>query len=70
MNAKKYNAAQKACIHGPRTFRDCLKTLECYTDLSKLTGKQIGEIINDMYRSCEIGRDEMYNELGYNTDAN
>lgn len=65
METRKYNAARKACRYGDRTFDAIVKTLGTYTDLDKLTGKQIGELVNAMYASCETGRNEMYKELGW-----
>lgn len=66
MNARKLNAAQRASNYSGRTFDEIIKTLSKYTDLSKLTGKQIGELVNAMYASKEIGANEMYDEMKNN----
>lgn len=66
MNARKFNSAQRASNYSGRTFDEIIKTLSKYTDLSKLTGKQIGELVNAMYASKEIGSNEMYDEMKNN----
>lgn len=63
MNARKLNAAKKASRYSGKTFDDILKVLEKFTDLDKLTGKQIGELINAMYAQKEYGSNEMYQEM-------
>lgn len=62
MNAKKYNAARKACNFGDKTFRDIVATMSKYTDLNKLTGRQIGELVNAMYASNQHGQNEIIEE--------
>lgn len=63
MNARKLNAAKRASRYNGKTFDDILKVLEKFTDLDKLTGKQIGELINAMYAQKEYGSNEMYQEM-------
>lgn len=63
MNTRKYNAARVACRYGEQTFKAIVAQIARHTDLDKLTGRQIGELVNAMYTSCEVGRSEMYNEL-------
>lgn len=63
MNAKKYNAARRACRYEDTTFWDIVKVLEKFTDLEKLTGRQIGELVNAMYASNQHGQNKMVKEL-------
>lgn len=62
MNTRKYNAARKAAGLGDKTFRDIVKVLEQYTDIAKLTGKQIGELVNAMYASNLNGQNQIAKE--------
>lgn len=60
MTTNKRNNIEKATNHGSQTINDILAILRKHTDLDKLSGKQIGEIINAMYESNRIG----YNKCG------
>lgn len=66
MNTRKYNAARKACNFGDKTFRDIVAVLAKHTDLDKLTGKQIGELVNAMYQSNLHGQNEIISEYNLN----
>lgn len=63
MTQRKINAARKVATVGSATFDAILKVLNEYTDLDKLTGKQIGELIDAMYAQKEYGSNEMYEEM-------
>lgn len=62
MNTRKYNAARKACNFGDKTFRDIVDVMSKHTDLDKLTGRQIGELVNAMYASSLHGQNEIISE--------
>ena len=52
---RKLNNVRKSTNHGSQTIHDITITLSKHTNLSKLTGKQIGELINAMYESYRLG---------------
>lgn len=52
---RKLNNVRKSANYGPQTIHDITITLSKHTDLSRLTGKQIGELINAMYESYRLG---------------
>ena len=52
---RKLNNVRKSAHYGPQTIHDITITLSKHTDLSKLTGKQIGELVNAMYESYRLG---------------
>lgn len=58
MNERKLNNVYKSTTYGRRTVEDIIKVLGRHTDLDKLTGKQIGELINAMYESYRKGYEE------------
>lgn len=58
MNERKLNNVYKSTTYGWRTVEDIIKVLGRHTDLDKLTGKQIGELINAMYESYRKGYEE------------
>ena len=52
---RKLNNVRKSANYGPQTIHDITLTLSKYTDLGRLTGKQIGELVNAMYESYRLG---------------
>lgn len=52
---RKLNNVRKSAHYGPQTIHDITITLSKHTDLNKLTGKQIGELVNAMYESYRLG---------------
>lgn len=63
MNTRKYNAARKACNFGGKTFIDIVEVLAKHTALDKLTGRQIGELVNAMYASNLHGQNTILSEF-------
>lgn len=61
---QKLASIAKATKHGEKTIQEIVNILKEHTDLSKLTGKQIGELINAMYASKEAGYNECGKEFG------
>lgn len=52
---RKLNNVRKSANYGPQTISDIVVTLSKHTDINKLTGKQIGELVNAMYESYRLG---------------
>ncbi|WP_455994869.1 hypothetical protein [Porphyromonas endodontalis] len=64
LTTQKLNNIMRTTRHGEKTIKALVNVLSQYTDLSKLTGAQIGELINAMYASKENGYNECGKEFG------
>lgn len=60
--SKKINRAAKLSGVGPETFSRQMKRLCDYTDINRLTSKQIAGIIVAMSRAYDAGHTAGYNE--------
>lgn len=64
LTSRKYDKAREISELGPKTFDDCLNTLEKYVDVNTLTAKQVADILDAMYASGRFGYDQAYKEFG------
>ena len=63
LTSRKYDRARAISELGPRTFDDCLDTLERYVDVNQFTARQISDLLDAMYASGRHGYDQCYREL-------
>lgn len=64
MTTSKQNRINETANYGQKTIKDIMAVLGKHVDLSKLTDKQIGQLINAMYENYQNGYNACGKEFG------